>query len=577
MHPTRPASVHCILLCLISAALTTLLPLGKSQADTGHSKSSRMQELAGLPFEELLHVTIETSIANPGHNLNPVRETPAILTVVTKEEIANMGARDLIDILQHVPGFSFGWDTQQLTGLAFRGNWAIEGKILLMIDGFELNERRYAIAHVGNRIAIDQIERVEIIRGAGSVIYGGFAELAVVNVITKRAEDLQGGRVWTSIGFTEDHLARVGTNLMYGNTFGEWEVAAKAFIARTNRTDGDFTDFFGETRSLENHSDVNPLNINLNLQYKDLKLDFLLDNYWTKRRTRFGAGFVEDEPNFGSTMNYESWWLRTSYEWKIKENLSVVPEFTFRRSSSYLTSDSDQDIITNSYKVSLLTEYEPHETTSIFVGGEYYGDRTHTDRPGYFDGSESFELDRGAGFAQADVDSPFGHFSLGVRYEHQKGVGGAFVPRLGYAWAAGKFHVKALANRAFRAPIMENLEGPFADPSIDPEITTIFEGEAGYRLTENLFFVGNAFHIEIKDPIIWTAPSGYSNLNAKTETYGFEAEVRYVHEKGSLKASYSFNGVSKNTADPYKADPRWRQPSRHVGPSLLAPGQLAAA
>jgi outer membrane receptor for ferrienterochelin and colicin len=68
------------------------------------------------------------------------RETPGIVSVVTAEEIKNSGARDLTDVLKMVPGFEFATDVEFVVGIGLRGNWANEGKILVLVDGHEYNE-----------------------------------------------------------------------------------------------------------------------------------------------------------------------------------------------------------------------------------------------------------------------------------------------------------------------------------------------------------------------------------------------------------------------------------------------------
>jgi outer membrane receptor protein involved in Fe transport len=60
-----------------------------------------------------------------------------------------------------------------------------EGRFDLMIDGKEMNELLFSTLQLGNEFPVELIERVEVVRGPGSVIYGGSAELSVVNVITR--------------------------------------------------------------------------------------------------------------------------------------------------------------------------------------------------------------------------------------------------------------------------------------------------------------------------------------------------------------------------------------------------------
>jgi outer membrane receptor for ferrienterochelin and colicin len=148
----------------------------------------KMAEKLGVSIDDLLNMKITVS----SKTAMTSRESPGIVSIVTADEIKKSGARDLIDILNMVPGFNFGYDIDGVIGLASRGNWGHEGKILILLDGQEMNENFYSTFQFGNRIPVGQIKRIEIIRGPGSSIYGGYAELGVVNIITKEASDLKG-------------------------------------------------------------------------------------------------------------------------------------------------------------------------------------------------------------------------------------------------------------------------------------------------------------------------------------------------------------------------------------------------
>src|SRR6187401_1647230 len=134
------------------------------------------------------------------------RETPGIITLITSEEIQNSGARDLTDVLRLVPGFDVLQDLQFVMGIGLRGSWANEGKVLVMMDGQPFNELLYQTVAIGNRFPVDAIERIEIIRGPGSAIYGGSAEYGVINIITKAAESLNGVAVYGTGGFHKDAI-----------------------------------------------------------------------------------------------------------------------------------------------------------------------------------------------------------------------------------------------------------------------------------------------------------------------------------------------------------------------------------
>ena len=142
------------------------------------------------------------------------RETPGIISLVTAEEIRNSGARDLTDILRLVPGFDVAQDLQFVMGIGLRGNWANEGKVLVMLDGQPFNDLLYQTVAVGNRFPVDAIERIEIIRGPGSAIYGGSAEYGVINIVTRAAESLDGVAVYGTGGFHSGAVGRTNAGVM---------------------------------------------------------------------------------------------------------------------------------------------------------------------------------------------------------------------------------------------------------------------------------------------------------------------------------------------------------------------------
>ncbi len=180
-HCARPIRATAVLAGVAAAAGMTLL-VGRALAEDSADDEAAMLELL---LDAKVDVATRTS--------KSMRETPAVVTLVTRDEIAASGARTLADVLMTVPGFGFGVDVGQVVGVGFRGNWGHEGKVLLRIDGLELNETLYSTLQFGNHFPVDEIERVEIIRGPGSVIYGGYAELAVINVVSRKDAGGRGG------------------------------------------------------------------------------------------------------------------------------------------------------------------------------------------------------------------------------------------------------------------------------------------------------------------------------------------------------------------------------------------------
>jgi iron complex outermembrane receptor protein len=152
------------------------------------SKKGEQEELL-LFFEEEALVTLAT--------LHPhkVREAPAIISVITAEQIKNMGARNLADVLITIPGIgiltSTAWSRAEIEvrGVETRQS----DKVLVLVDGHRLNDPFFGGATtITDDFPLENVKQIEIIRGPGSALYGANAFVAVINIITKKAEEIDG-------------------------------------------------------------------------------------------------------------------------------------------------------------------------------------------------------------------------------------------------------------------------------------------------------------------------------------------------------------------------------------------------
>ena len=122
-------------------------------------------------------------------------EAPASVTVVTADEIQKYGYRNLADILRSVPGFYVTYDRDYtfvgVRGFGRLGDW--NSRILVLVDGHRINNNVLGQAMLGNEflVDVDMIERVEIVRGPSSSLYGANAFFAVINVITRTVKDVK--------------------------------------------------------------------------------------------------------------------------------------------------------------------------------------------------------------------------------------------------------------------------------------------------------------------------------------------------------------------------------------------------
>ena len=149
-------------------------------------------DLSEASLEQLGDIKVYTA----SKHLQTEGDAPSSVTVISAAEIQEYGYRTLADILRTVRGFFVTYD-RNYSSLGVRG-FARPGdyntRILLLVDGHRLNDNIYDEAMIGTEfpVDIDLIQRVEIIRGPTSSLYGSNALFAVINIITKRGRDIKG-------------------------------------------------------------------------------------------------------------------------------------------------------------------------------------------------------------------------------------------------------------------------------------------------------------------------------------------------------------------------------------------------
>ena len=167
--------------------------IGVAVASVPASAQAPLEGMTSL--DSLLNIPIETA----SKYAQAQRSVPASTVVVTSEEINRFGYQTLGDVLSSLPGFYGSYDRNYYyLGVRGFGRPAdYNNRILLLLDGHPLNENIYGGAYIGTAFGLDieTVERIEIVRGPGSALYGSSAMFAVVNVIPKRANDVDGIRI----------------------------------------------------------------------------------------------------------------------------------------------------------------------------------------------------------------------------------------------------------------------------------------------------------------------------------------------------------------------------------------------
>jgi len=253
-------------LFLTAAAFLLIAIPARAQTDAG-VPAPAAEDISELSLEALLDKPI--AVATATGTATRAATAPAIVTVITREEIRDLGARDLIDVLRFVPGLDFTSDVEGVVGLAVRGITAIEGKALVMIDGMPINDLSYGNALFGNREAVDQIDHIEVIRGPGSTVYGGFAELAVINVVTHPDTPVDRVNASATYGQLPTTVGRLTGALQASHSFGDLNVRGSVFTGTSVRSDGPYeVAGTGQTVNMAEYSTIRPFNVSLGADWK---------------------------------------------------------------------------------------------------------------------------------------------------------------------------------------------------------------------------------------------------------------------------------------------------------------------
>ena len=173
-------------LCFLLGSLGALAQNQPSQDATNQPT----QDLTSLSMEQLLGLKVFSA----SRHLEKSQDAPSAVTVLTADQIATYGWRTLADALNSARGFYVDYDRNYayLGVRGFRKSDDYASRILLMIDGHRVNENIYGSGFIGTDFPLDLalIERIEIVRGPSSSMYGTNAFFGVVNVITRKPKVL---------------------------------------------------------------------------------------------------------------------------------------------------------------------------------------------------------------------------------------------------------------------------------------------------------------------------------------------------------------------------------------------------
>lgn len=538
----------------VLCATTGLKPLHAAES-TGSTSPTNVSNVMELSLDQLLDVNVD-KVYGASKYEQKVSQAPASVSLVMRDEIQKQGYRTLADVLRGVNGVYVS-DDRNYSYIGMRGfnrPGDYNSRVLMLVNGHRINDNVYGQALVGTEGLLDVgvIERVEVVRGPSSSIYGNNAFFGVVNVITRRGRDLNGTEITGELGGNDTFKS----SLSYGKQF---ESGLEVMLSGSAYTSGgERSIYFPEFDSpAENNgvawkSDEDEV---YNFFGSAAYSGFTLSGGVNWRDKTIPTASFETEFNDGGEKTTDSRaYLDLKYDREVTETVTFVGHVAY----DYSWYEGDYPYGVGAGRVLNKDEafgewasadwqvnWRVADRHTIVVGGDYRENITIQQENFDADPFAEYLDDNRSGremglFAQAELSLLTNLvLNAGGRFDHYSTFGNTVNPRVGLIYtpfAATAF--KALYGSAYRAPnayeLYYNYPGQSkANPDLKPEEIKTYELVWEQGLPANLRFSLAGYYYEIENLTSQNVDPGDGLLVFKnTETANargveFSLEARY--------------------------------------------------
>jgi outer membrane receptor for ferrienterochelin and colicins len=560
-----------LLLLLTYIILLTFVCSGLASAESGEKEV----DFKDLPLEEMITVDVPT-VEGASKFEQIVTEAPSSVSIVTASEIRKLGYRTLADILESLRGFDITYDRNYsysgVRGYGRPGDY--NDKILLLIDGHRINDNITNQAPLGTEFSmdIDLIDRIEIIRGPGSSLYGNNAFFAVIDVHTKSGKDLKGTEISTGAGSYDSYKSRLTYGKEYSSGFEEI-VSGTLYHSRGQNFYYPEYDTPSNNHGVADNLDKDEAKSAFTkLSYHGVTLESSLNSRSKDVPTgSFGADFNQTDLTVDSLF-----FTDLKYEKPFGDSEVAMARFYYDYYSytgEALILGVENKDIERGERIGGEIKYSGtvFGSNKIVLGGEYLKNikqqQLNYDLSPFFTYIDDNRTSQIFAFYLQDEFSLSNQLILnaGVRYDKYDTFGNTINPRIGVIYnPIQKSYFKLLYGSAFRAPnVYElyytspilNLEG---NPDLKPETIQTYEAiydqyfSQGFRGSLSFFYYKiKDLMTEIPDPI--PGPNFgyliYENID-EVVSRGVETELTRKTNNGiEGRISYSYQLVKDGKTD----------------------------
>ena len=517
--------------------------------------------------EDLQEFALEDMVVTASRVPTQKVDTPADISVITKEEIADQNYASASDALRAIPGVnvlgsgakgsSMGQDKILLNG---------DERVLVLVDG-----RRMNLGSSGNSSAdwlppVNAIERIEVLKGGGSALYGTDAVGGVINVIMKKGSD-------------------IGNHVTVKAAGGSWNAEQYA-ISASGSTDSGLGLIVSATK--ERRGEYKFKNANgksqllKNSGYDDTGVIVKLDQK-VGEDNRIGVNFEHINAEGGSPFGYSGFGNTDShkrisnnvalrYDWNESSDergyVQVYKNYQHAHFRSPVAS-MQSNFTDSTIGLEAQQNFKFSDTDELTVGLEYY--KTTVDNTALYTGER--DVNNKAIFAENRWEfAPSWQLNTGLRYDHHSKYGSEVTPKVALN---KKFdensNVYLSWGRVFNAPTTDDLFwhqvdssqwGTFytyGDPNLKPEKGYVWTFGGNTKLNEKTSLSANVFYSKITDAIDWdyTSVPNYTlavNVN-KEKRRGLELSLNHDFDDNlSAYASYTYVQVKQDKGKGFTKD-----------------------
>ncbi|HYK77449.1 MAG TPA: TonB-dependent receptor [Daejeonella sp.] len=489
-------------------------------------------------------------------------EIGKVVRVIPAETLAKSQGRTLTEVLNNVAGLTIGGNGNNpgdVQAVYLRGSSA--SNTLILIDGVPVNDVSGITAQYDiSAIPVDQVERIEILKGGNSTLYGSDAVAGVINIITKKGYGKLAGNLMATAGNYDTYKQALGLN-------GQIQQTAIALNISNTNSKGFSTakPANGETDFDKDGYDQRSLSFNLSQQFTDkflLKANVQADN----RHADMDAGAFADAKGHNYT--------KTALLAGLGGTLSLSKgSANFNLSQNNVKNLFNQDGQTNNIGKITHAEADLNYALTNFLdltSGLSYK-YTETDQANPYSAPLSAHNNRGSVFTSLFFKTQSGFYTeIGGRYNNHSQYGSNFTYTVNPSYVIdGRYKIFVNVSSAFREPSLYQLYSEYGNINLKPESSTTYETGFDLDLLPQILNLSfSYFQRDIKDVIDFgpVAPGkfGYINQN-KQKDKGFEIEASAKPADAvTLNAFYSY--VDGKQTTPFATEFNlFRRPKNTVG------------